>query len=336
MHSAQSMLPAYPHLLANSVGRRFDLLAFGDPVLDIVLDAAAVPEPGGKVVGRLRGAWGGGTTANAACAAARLGLASGIFGGVGDDVHAGILHESLAHFGVDRSCLISVQGVPSALAITVLMPGGEKSIIYLPMPATPIDSIRLDAALSATRIVYAMPYDLDELMQLSKLARSHGTLVAIDLEPAVAPDPQAMRARAALADIVFFNEAGFVAGTGAAPGDAAMRSVLELGPALVAVTCGAAGAMAIGRSAATIEYAMQAAYPVEVVDTTGAGDTFNAAFLSAMLRGLDLAAALQFGCATASCTVTAIGARAGLPDRAQVERIVQQAQSGEYMTANPL
>jgi len=310
--------------LAQTAGRRFDLLAFGDPVLDIVTGIDAMPASGGKVVGRALGSWGGGTTANAACAAARLGLASGMFGRVGDDAHAALLRESLALFGVDLSCLVSVGATASASAITMIMPDGEKAVIYMPMPAAPTAGIRLDAALSAARLAYAMPYDLDELVRLSTLARSHGALVAIDLEAAVAPDAHAMRARVALADYRVFNEAGFTAGVGAPPGEAAMRSVLELGPALVVVTCGGAGAMALALGQADVQYANQPAFPAEVVDATGAGDTFNAAFLSALLRGLDLRAALRFGCAAASCTVAAMGARAGLPTRAQVEQIMQQ------------
>lgn len=324
--------------LAPTAGRRFDLLAFGDPVLDIVTGIDAMPAAGGKVVGRALGSWGGGTTANAACAAARLGLASGVFGRVGDDAHAALLRASLAQYGVDLSCLASVAATPSASAITMILPDGEKAVIYMPMPMTTVVAgagVRLDATLSAARLAYAMPYDLDQLAQLSTLARSHGALVAIDLEAAVAPDPHAMRARVALADIVFFNEAGFMAGVGAPPGEAAMRSVLELGPALVVVTCGSAGAMALALGQDDVQYACQPAFATEVVDTTGAGDTFNAAFLSALLRGLDLQTALCFACAAASHTVAAMGARAGLPTRAQVEQRMQQPVLSQDPKANP-
>jgi len=84
------------------------------------------------------------------------------------------------------------------------------------------------------------------------------------------------------------------------------------------VTLGAAGAMAIDRT----DFAVQEAFPARIVDTTGAGDTFNAAFLVALLDGASLRRALRFACAAASCTVAALGARSGLPTRQAVEDLL--------------
>ena len=67
------------------------------------------------------------------------------------------------------------------------------------------------------------------------------------------------------------------------------------------------------------------AFAQEVVDTTGAGDTFNAAFLVAMFEEQGLHASLRFACAAAGCAVTAVGARSGMPERAAVQRILAGA-----------
>jgi ribokinase/sulfofructose kinase len=64
-----------------------------------------------------------------------------------------------------------------------------------------------------------------------------------------------------------------------------------------------------------------------VADTTGAGDTFNAAFLVLWLEGRELDACLRFACAAAGHAVTAIGARSGMPNRATVERSLAGALS---------
>lgn len=71
-------------------------------------------------------------------------------------------------------------------------------------------------------------------------------------------------------------------------------------------------------------FAKQPAFARPVVDTTGAGDTFNAAFLVATIEGQTLHSALRFACAAASCTVAAVGARASLPDRRTVQAIASQ------------
>jgi sugar/nucleoside kinase (ribokinase family) len=304
--------------------RRWQLLSFGDPVADIVIAANQPPPLGEKVVGRPLGMLAGGTTANVACAVARLGMSSAVFGRTGDDAAGQLLRDSFAAFGVDAGCLRREAGAVSASAIVIVTPGGEKSIIYQPMQTVAPDRQALTAALGASRVAYAMPYDIEEFDTLSTIAREQGTLVAIDLESAVVPDQAAMRARVSRADIVFFNQSGFEAGAGCAPSFDTMRALLAFGPQLVVVSLGAAGAMAVTAG----EEAAQAAFPAAVVDTAGAGDSFNAAFLTAWLEGRSLRASLGFACAAASCTVAAMGARTALPDRATVEGLLARHQAG--------
>jgi ribokinase/sulfofructose kinase len=84
------------------------------------------------------------------------------------------------------------------------------------------------------------------------------------------------------------------------------------------VTCGARGALAVTRDAQLF----QPAFPATLVDSTGAGDCFNGAFLTALLEGQALDAALRFACAAASIAVGATGARSALPTRGQLDRLL--------------
>jgi len=233
-----------------------------------------------------------------------------------------MLRESLVQFGVSTEHLATVERTASASVIAMIAPSGERAIVYMPMPGE--SGVEPPKALQAARIVYSMPYELTAFVRLASAARDAGALVAIDLEPAVAPDHAAMLARIRCADVVFFNEAGFRVGTGEVPNQASISRLLDAGPRVVVVTLGSAGAMAADRAG----FATQAPFPARVVDTTGAGDTFNAAFLVALLDGEDLQCALQFACAAASCTVAALGARPGLPNR----RAVQEAMSAAGTT----
>jgi sugar/nucleoside kinase (ribokinase family) len=90
---------------------------------------------------------------------------------------------------------------------------------------------------------------------------------------------------------------------------------------VIVVSLGASGAMAVDRHG----YAIQPAFTQRVVDTTGAGDTFNAAFLAATLERQVLAQSLRFACAAASCTVASRGARSGLPDRKRMDFLLSQS-----------
>lgn len=296
--------------------RRWDLLAFGDPCADVVVAVPEAPRLGEKVLGRPLGVFAGGTTANTACAFAKLGSRAAVYGRVGDDVNATLLRESLLGFGVDTEYLRSEPNSASASVIVLVSPSGERSIAYMPMAPRGLQAEDLAAAMRQTRIFYAMPYDLDEFVVASRIAHDHGALVAIDLEASVAPDPEAMRQRIVHADIVFFNESGFVAGMGTPPTPQALAALAGTGTQTIVVTLGAAGAMATERGV----FAEQPAFAQQVADTTGAGDTFNAAFLALWLEGHELDACLRFACAAAGHAVTAIGARSGMPDRATVER----------------
>lgn len=303
--------------------RRWDLLAFGDPCADVVIAVGEAPRFGEKVLGRPLGTFAGGTTANAACAFARLGGRAAVYGRVGDDAQATLLCQSLQDFGVDTRYLQREPHSACASVITMIPPSGERAIVYMPMAPRELQTLDLAAALQQSRVLYAMPYALDEFIIASSVARNRGALVAVDIEAAVAPDHEAMQQRIVHADIAFFNESGFVAGTGSAPTPAALAALLTGSLQAVVVTRGAAGAMAATRHA----FAQHPAFAQETVDTTGAGDTFNAAFLLAMLEGQSLPAGLRFACAAASHAVTAVGARSGMPDRAMVDRLAATPQA---------
>ena len=97
-----------------------------------------------------------------------------------------------------------------------------------------------------------------------------------------------------------------------------IRPLLDFGPRVVVVTLGARGAIALTAT----ETATQSAFPVEMVDATGAGDCFNAAFLVASQDTKSLAYSLEFACAAAALSVTSAGARAGLPNSENVRRLM--------------
>jgi ribokinase/sulfofructose kinase len=226
----------------------------------------------------------------------------------------------LEAFGVCTELLQVDATSSSACAITALEPSGERSIVYLPMPPAPI-SFGLDDVLRQARMLYLMPYDEDMLVQVSRVARQAGAQVVIDLEEAVAPDAAGMWRRIEQADLVFFNEAGFLAAVGEPPGEASLRGVQRAGPKTIVVTLGASGALAVDGDS----FARQSAFAVTVADTTGAGDTFNAAFLVSRMEKMSLQQSLLFACAAASCAVTAVGARTGMPDITRVANVLAAA-----------
>lgn len=88
----------------------------------------------------------------------------------------------------------------------------------------------------------------------------------------------------------------------------------------VIVTLGKDGAMYPGESDAVYV----TGYPFELVDTTGAGDTFNGALAYGLSQNWDLSKSIEFANAAASLSVEALGAQTGMPKRADLEKRLTQ------------
>ena len=169
-----------------------------------------------------------------------------------------------------------------------------------------------------------------------ELARAAGMTISLDLnlrrrlwsEAEAAP---VFRALAALADVVMgdadeaavaLGAAGVVGAVAAAATEpeALARKLVALGASTAVIKLGAEGAVAATRDGAVVR---SPALPVaQVLDPVGAGDAFAAGFIAATLEGCGLEAALRMANACGAAAVSAVGDMAGLPDRAELERLL--------------
>lgn len=301
--------------------RVFDILAVGGIDADLVLTVDHLPSHDEKVIGKLVGRLAGGPAANSACAASRLGLRVAALAVVGDDEAAQIIIDGYRAFGVDTS-LVSVQAaVTSPFTIVMIDSTGEKAIVIVPGSPIQYDWEQVEQALRRSRAMYLMPGDHTLFLQLAQTAQRNGAQVMIDVESTVGFAPHNLAQLLAPVDIASFNEDGFRSATGNEPSLACLRPLLAYGPHTVVVTRGARGALAVtAEQEAEID-----AFPMPVADTTGAGDTFNAAFLCATFDGLALAQRLRFASAAAALSITKIGPRGWLPTRGEIEHFLSQA-----------
>jgi sugar/nucleoside kinase (ribokinase family) len=304
--------------------RHVDILSLGNPNVDLVIGVGQVPLADQKCLGRRLCTFAGGTTANVACAASRLGARTYVYGQIGDDPEGQFLKAEFERFNVSTEHLQIAPGARSAMAIVMADGHGEKALIYVPMPerhwgeSFPVDLF------AQSRIVYTMPYDIAAFSKVAQSAHRQGADVVIDVEPAMVPDVARLDALLALSDIVFFSDSSFREVLGSLPTSHVMQQLLRKGPRAVVVTLGAQGALAVTR-----DYVVrQPGFPAQVVDSTGAGDCFIGALLAAALEGQSLQEAMHFACAAASISLTAIGARSMLPDRATVAALLKNGPVG--------
>jgi ribokinase len=281
-----------------------DLLVVGDVNADLVLRGGdLVPAFGQReqLVDHAELALGG-SGAIVAAGAARLGLRVAIVGCVGDDALGRAMLEALD--GVDVSAIRTV-AEPTGVSVGLARAGDRAVLTALGALASLRAHDVPDALLAQARHVHlASPFLQPGLDVAAVAARAAGTT---SLDPGWDPHE---RWQLAWEDFdVLLPNAQEARRLGRAEDiEAAARALAARGP-LAVVKLGPEGAVAVGDGEVTRAVAPAA----EAVDTTGAGDSFDAGFLAARLAGESLADALALGCACGALSTRAAGGTAAQP-----------------------
>jgi sugar/nucleoside kinase (ribokinase family) len=286
----------------------FDLLVVGDCNPDLLLCGGdVVPEFGQREKLVETGALViGGSAAIAACGAARLGLRTAFVGVVGDDLLGRFMLAALTARGIDVSGCVTDPALATGITVA-LVRGDDRAILTAPgaIPALTAPQVGRGLLRSARHVHIASYHLLDGLRPglPGLVADAHAARLTVSLDPQGDPgggDTAALARLAHEVDVLFVNEQE----------DAALET---RGCPLVVVKRGRKGALARWATG-VVE---QAAIPVDAVDATGAGDSFDAGFLAAWLAGQPLAAALALGCACGALSTRALGGTAAQPTRAE-------------------
>jgi len=298
-----------------------DLVVLGDCNPDLLVTGAAEPEFSQveRLVDDARLVIGG-SAAITACGAARLGLRTGLVGLVGADYLGRFMRESLAERGVDVTGLTVDDERPTGISV-VLVREDDRAILTALGTISELSSDAVDrVALRDARHLHVSSFFLqdrlrDDLPSLLAEVRAAGSTVSIDPNW----DPREEWNGGLLetlrgTDILFANaeEVRRIAAENQV--EAAARKLAESGP-LVVVKRGGDGAFAVSGGKVIRASALR----VDVADTVGAGDSFNAGFLAAFLSGSPVADALALGCACGSLSTRAAGGTAAQPTLAEAK-----------------
>jgi ribokinase len=300
---------------------------------DLVLESR-LPLPGETIAATAGGViFPGGKGANQAAAAARLGCSTAFVGQTGKDAAAGVLRDALTGCGVSLDHLAAVDK-PTGQAVIILQPGGENSIILVPganadWAATP--SPALDTLAHAKMLL--LQREVPEAVSLcaARAAAKAGVPIVLD---AGGDDSPVCGELLGLVTYLSPNETELARLSGR-PTDGGEDQVLAAALALqqtagvqnVLVKLGAHGCLLVPPPPGTP--LRQLAFAAEqVVDTTGAGDCFTAAFAVGILEGMSASEAMRFASAAACLCVQKMGAMSSLPARAEVEALLASAPPG--------
>jgi ribokinase len=302
------------------------VVVVGSLNVDYVAFATRVPLPGETVPGTRFAMHPGGKGANQAFAAARLGAPVRMVGRVGADRSGDWLLERLAMGGVDVTGVGRDRSNGTGSALIAVGEDGENSIVVVPGANGTADVADLEAGRvfdGAAAVLLQLETPIDVVAAAAEQARRRGCLVLLDPAPAQRVAPGVL----ARADYVTPNESelltlcGEPSGRALTTGEARLlaRRLVEAGCRRVIVKLGAAGALLVAPDADRF----WPAFEVPVVDTTAAGDAFNAAFAVALAEGQDEEAAGRFACAAAARSVMSEGAQSGMPRREDVEALLR-------------
>lgn len=298
----------------------FDFFCIGGASVDLILKVPSLPVSGEKLVVEFHGQQAGGLVANAACAAARLGLRTAWAGTVADDDYGKLILAGFAQFGVDSHYARIFPEGNTDFTVILLDPSGERTILVVPtLPSPPALDAATLAVLRQTRMVYTVPFAPGYITALADAVHNGGGLLALDVEASARVQGDDLRAALQQADLVFCTPSGLLLASGAEDLHTGAQQLLEMGVSCVVVTKGSKGAWSFTSG----QELHQPAFEVTAVDTTGAGDCFHAAFAFGYLAGWPMEETLRFASAAAALSVQKIGARTGFQTSAVVNKFAQ-------------
>jgi sugar/nucleoside kinase (ribokinase family) len=263
----------------------------------------------------------GGSGAITACGAARLGLSVAIAGRVGDDAAGRFVRDSLAERGVDTDALVT-DDAPTPLTVIITRDGDRAMLTSGSWPSFAVPG----ELLASSRHVHVASYFLMSSMApvlpgLLAAAHSHGATTSLDTND----DPNGRwDVGAVLAEVDYLlpnaNEAMRLAGAATVLDAAA--ALAARGP-VVAVKDGAAGALCHSGG----DVLRGKGIAVSPVDTVGAGDSFDAGFIAAKLRGMTDQRALDLAAVCGTLSTLSAGGTTSQPTWADAMSYVEEKQA---------
>jgi len=282
----------------------------GSCAMDLVVTSTKRPQAGETVLGEKFSIVPGGKGANQAVAAARLGAQVTMIGCVGTDFYGDEILKNLKQNNINTAFIERTSEVDSGTA-HIILAEGDNSIIVVKgandfvTPAL-IES-SLDSIISANIVLIQQEIPVETVDFVSEICAKH------DIPLLLNPAPARMISNKIIEQARYLtpneHECAILFP------QLTVSQALQLHPNKLFITEGSRGVRYFnGESEVLVP-----TYKVDAVDTTGAGDTFNAALAVSLAEGNDIAVALKFANRAASLSVTKFGAQGGMPTRAEVE-----------------
>lgn len=311
-----------------------EILIVGSLNMDFIVKVGSLPRGGETITG-----WGftnlpGGKGANQACAVGRLDGVGRMVGCIGRDVHGEELLASLRAAGIHTNGVRATSAEATGSALITVERSGQNQIIVAAGANQCLEPGEVRQAIATARpafLLLQLEVPLATVEAAARQAKAQGAVVILDPAPSQPLSATLLQG----IDILTPNESeaclllgldGITIELDETPRVA--RALLALGPRCVVLKLGAKGVWLADDNRSRHFPARR----VEAVDVTAAGDCFNGALAVALAEGRNMEQAIRFANCAAALTVTRCGAQASIPQRAEVEAFLVEAESKQHLT----
>ncbi len=283
------------------------IVVIGSINVDLVFISDIRPKAGETVLGEDFRTVAGGKGANQAVAASKLGADVVMIGCVGDDSNGEFSLNNFKSLNVNTSCITKIQDTPTGVA-NIIVSDNDNSIIVVSGANYKLDKSLIDRykkeILEADLVMLQLEVPIATVEYAINYCHENNIKTILNPAPAVKLSEELIEKATYITPNE--HECKIILGEDK---NADIKAILRRYPNKLIITMGEKGVMYFdGNDIVTVP-----SYKVEVVDTTGAGDTFNGAFARAIVNDYNLKDAVDFANKAASKSVTKLGAQAGMP-----------------------
>ena len=286
----------------------FDVIGIGSSLYDTLMMTDGFPTEDTKLQGTVTLIQGGGPCATALTTITQLGLSVAYMGTMGKDSFGRFMIEDLARYGVETSFVYFQENRISSHAVVILnQQTGSRTCVWNKGTVVPLSPKEINkTAIRQAKVLHLDGHHLEAAIHAATIARESGVKVSLDaggIYPGI-------KRLLPLVDILIPSEEFTLKITGESIPEIAARKLFDIHrPEILVVTQGTRGGFLYDGKAFT-RYPV---FPVEVIDSNGAGDVFHGAFIAGYVKGMSFGRCARFASSVSALKCTGLGARQSVP-----------------------
>jgi sulfofructose kinase len=296
-----------------------EVVGLGQACVDYLGRVSSYPREDGKVELLDLQSQCGGPASTALVTLSRLGIKTSFLGSISDDPNGVEVVKGLKADQVDHSFLKITSGHTSQFAfIAVSRESGNRTIFWSRGSVPPLKKEDVDLSpFVGARVLHLDGLMIEASIEAARQAKALGLKVVLD----AGTMREGSLELVSQIDVLIASARFAVPLVGEdSPAEKALEALSRFGPKEIVITFGSKGSVGWNRG----ELVAQSAFPVDAVDTTGAGDVYHGAYIYGVLKGWDMRTCMRFASATSALKCSTIGARAGIPTLQEINRLLEE------------